>query len=304
MKTVVVTGATGFIGQYLTKELLAKGIKVYGIGTDIRKLTTTGFGENFIPIVADFRVYKSLARYIDEEIDVFYHLAWQGGFTEALKDYSLQLDNARAACDALVSATEMKCKKFVYAGTVNEIEINQFMNNERFEPRNTCIYASAKVAADMICRTLAHNAGMEFCSALIPLPYGIGNASRQLINTVIKNCYTGQPSKLITGNNQYDIAHISDVSRALYCIGESGKTMKSYYIGHRELKTFREVVTQIRDAINPKAELRFGEYKDSLNMDYSYTDLDELYNDTGFQCEADFVKTIREQAEWLKSINY
>ena len=202
MKTVVVTGATGFIGQYLTKELLAKGIKVYGIGTDIRKLTTTGFGENFIPIVADFRVYKNLARYIDEEIDVFYHLAWQGGFTEALKDYSLQLDNARAACDALVSATEMKCKKFVYAGTVNEIEINQFMNNERFEPRNTCIYASAKVAADMICRTLAHNAGMEFCSALIPLPYGIGNASRQLINTVIKNCYTGQPSKLITGNNQ------------------------------------------------------------------------------------------------------
>lgn len=304
MKTVVVTGATGFIGQYLTKELLAKGIKVYGIGTDIRKLTTTGFGENFIPIVADFRVYKSLARYIDEEIDVFYHLAWQGGFTDALKDYSLQLDNARAACDALVSATEMKCKKFVYAGTVNEIEINQFMNNERFEPRNTCIYASAKVAADMICRTLAHNAGMEFCSALIPLPYGIGNASRQLINTVIKNCYTGQPSKLITGNNQYDIAHISDVSRALYCIGESGKTMKSYYIGHRELKTFREVVTQIRDAINPDAELRFGEYKDSLNMDYSYTDLDELYNDTGFQCEADFVKTIREQAEWLKSINY
>lgn len=304
MKTVVVTGATGFIGQYLTKELLAKGIKVYGIGTDIRKLTTTGFGENFIPIVADFRVYKSLARYIDEEIDVFYHLAWQGGFTDALKDYSLQLDNARAACDALVSATEMKCKKFVYAGTVNEIEINQFMNNERFEPRNTCIYASAKVAADMICRTLAHNAGMEFCSALIPLPYGIGNSSRQLINTVIKNCYTGQPSKLITGNNQYDIAHISDVSRALYCIGESGKTMKSYYIGHRELKTFREVVTQIRDAINPDAELRFGEYKDSLNMDYSYTDLDELYNDTGFQCEADFVKTIREQAEWLKSINY
>ena len=80
--------------------------------------------------------------------------------------------------------------------------------------------------------------------------------------------------------------------------------MKSYYIGHRELKTFREVVTQIRDAINPDAELRFGEYKDSLNMDYSYTDLDELYNDTGFQCEADFVKTIREQAEWLKSINY
>ena len=178
------------------------------------------------------------------------------------------------------------------------------MNNERFEPRNTCIYASAKVAADMICRTLAHNAGMEYCSALIPLPYGIGNDSRQLINTVIKNCYTGQPSKLITGENQYDIAQISDVTKALYYIGLSGKTMKSYYIGHRHLKKFKEIVTEIRDAINPKAELRFGEYQDSLNMDYSYTDLDALYNDTGFECEADFAQTIREQAEWLKSINF
>ena len=139
MKTVAITGVTGFIGQYLTKELLSKGVKVYGIGTDIRKIMSADFGENFVPIVADFRVYENLDKYIDEEIDVFYHMAWQGGFTIALKDYSLQLNNAKAACDVLTSAAKLKCKKFVYAGTVNEIEINQFMNNERFEPRNACI---------------------------------------------------------------------------------------------------------------------------------------------------------------------
>ena len=304
MKTAVVTGATGFIGKYLTQKLIEKGVKVYGIGTDVRRLNVEEFGENFVPLVADFRVYDNLEKYIDEDIDVFYHMAWQGGFTTALKDYALQLGNSKAACDALTSASNMKCRKFVYAGTVNEIEINQFMNNERFEPRNTNIYASAKVAADMICRTLAHNAGMMYCSALIPLPYGVGNASRQLINTVIKNCYSNLPSKLITGNNQYDIAHISDIVEALYCIGLSGKSMKSYYIGHRKLKTFKEVVMDIREAINPNAELRFGEYQDSLNMDYSYTDLDALYNDTGFECKADFARTIQEQAEWLKSIDF
>ena len=60
----------------------------------------------------------------------------------------------------------------------------------------------------------------------------------------------------------------------------------------------------MRDAINPDAELRFGEYEDSLNMDYGNTDLEALYRDTGFECTADFVQTIREQAEWLKSINF
>ena len=39
-------------------------------------------------------------------------------------------------------------------------------------------------------------------------------------------------------------------------------------------------------------------------MDYSYTDLEALYRDTGFECTADFAQTIREQAEYLKSINF
>ena len=304
-KQVVVTGASGFIGRYVGPVLLEKGYEVYGVGTDYQKLLSFDFGEGFVPVAADFRVYDSLERYIKaRDIDCFYHLAWEGGFTTAQRDYALQFSNAKAACDALVSAQKLGAKKFVYAGTVNELEIPQFMKNQRLEPRYTNIYASTKVAGDMICRTLAYYADIEYCSALIPLPYGVGNDSRQLINTVIKNCYTGQPSKLITGNNQYDIAHISDVARGIVAIGEKGVTLRSYYIGHRKLKTFKEIVTEMRDAINPDAELRFGEYEDSLNMDYSNTDLDALYNDTGFECTADFAETIREQAEWLKSIDF
>ena len=305
MKKVIVSGATGFIGSYLVRELLEHGAQVWGIGTDASRLHAMDFTGNYIPVTADFRVYDSLDRYIkDHDIDVFFHMAWSGGFTTALKDYSLQFVNAKAACDALGSAVKIGCRKFVFAGTVNEIEINQFINSERFTPRSTCIYASVKVAADMISRTLAYQNHMDYCSALIPLPYGAGNSSRQLINTVIKNCMEGKPSKLIEGKNQYDIVHISDIVRALRLIGEKGRNMRSYYIGHRELKTFREIVCGIRDAINPNAELRFGEYEDSLNMDYSYTDLEALYRDTGFECSADFVQTIREQAEYLKSINF
>ena len=305
MKKAIVSGATGFIGSYLVRELLSHGVSVYGIGTDITKLEAMNFTGDFRPITADFRVYDSLDRQIkDRDIDVFFHMAWGGGFTSALKNYSLQFENAKAACDAVSSAVKIGCRKFVFAGTVNEIEINQFINSERFVPRGTCIYASVKVAADMTSKTMAYLNHMDYCSALIPLPYGAGNASPQLINTVIKNCYEGKPSKLIEGNNQYDIVHISDIARALYLIGEKGINMRSYYIGHRKLRTFREIVCNIRDVINPDAELRFGEYQDSLNLDYSYTDLDALYRDTGFECTADFAQTIREQAEYLKSINF
>lgn len=301
----VVTGASGFIGSYLVNELTKNGYTVYGVGTSIEKLRNKKFGAQFIPIEATFEEYEKIYDHLsNEEIDIFYHLAWQGGFTDALSDYALQFMNAKAACDAMVAAQKIGCKKFVFAGTVNEIEIKQFMNNENFVPRNTCIYASAKMAADMICKTLAHKDEIQYCSALIPLPYGVGNASRQLINVLIKNCYENKPTKLIEGNNQYDIAHIDDVARALRLIGEKGKNYRSYYIGHRKLRKFKEIVTEIRDVINPEAELRFGEYMDSLNMDYSLIDLDALYRDTGFECRAKFNETIQEQAEYLRRIGF
>ncbi|MCR4746118.1 MAG: NAD(P)-dependent oxidoreductase [Lachnospiraceae bacterium] len=305
MKTAVVTGASGFIGSYLTRFLLSKNYCVYGVGTDIHKLKSMNFEGDFYPVAADFSEYGHLQKIIDaDKADIFFHFAWQGGFTTALRDYRLQFINSTAACEALNSAINLKCEKFIFAGTVNEIEINQFINNERFVPRNTNIYASCKVAADMICRTIAHENDIHYSNCLIPLPFGIGNDSRQLINILIKNCYLGQPTKLIKGDNMYDIAHIDDIVRAIYAIGESGKNMRAYYIGHRALKTFKEICTEIRDTINPNAELLFGEYKDSLNMDYSYTDLESLYRDTGFECSTDMRSKIIEQAEWLKSINF
>lgn len=303
MNKVIVSGATGFIGSYLVRELLRMGVTVYGTGRDIAKLESMNFGENFVPVVADFRVFDSLEKCIKaQDIDVFFHIAWMGGAVEALKDFSVQFINARAACDAACSAVKIGCKKFVFAGTVNELEIAQFLRSEREVPRNTNIYASLKVAADIISRTLAYQNKMEYCTSFIPLPYGVGYSAMNLINTIIKNCCEGKPSRLIEGNNQYDIVHVTDIARGLCSIGEKGRNMQNYYIGHRKLRTFREIVCNIRDVINKNAELRFGEYEDSLNMDYSYTDLDALHRDTGFECTADFEQTIKQQADYLMSL--
>jgi len=35
-------------------------------------------------------------------------------------------------------------------------------------------------------------------------------------------------------------------------------------------------------------------------MDYSCVDLEQLYNDTGFECTSDFKETIKETFAWIK----
>jgi nucleoside-diphosphate-sugar epimerase len=302
MKKAIITGATGFIGGALAKRLLADGVRVYGVGRNAERLAVLkGYGD-LVPVVADFAEYGNLHKMIAEsDIDVFYHFAWQGVFGEAFKDYALQLSNARYACDAVCQAIKIGCGRFVYAQTYNFYEIKSFINSDAFEPRYTCVYSASKTAAELIMKTLAFNNDIVYSSGAVCMAYGEENRSRMLSNVVIEKILNGEVPDLIEGNNLYDMVYISDIAAAFEAIGKSGRNQKTYYIGHRQLRTFREWLTDLRDAIDPAAKLNFGGYKDNQSIDYTLIDLDALYNDTGFECKADFKESIRKTAEWLKS---
>lgn len=306
MKKVIITGATGFIGGALTKKLLSMGVKVYGIDINSEKLDEMKQYGDFVPIVADFTKYEKILDTIkDKDIDIFFHFALKGGLeSQAIRNYELQLENVKFTCDSLVLANRLNVKKFVFAGTANEYEIRELLNSDSPQPRYTCIYSTAKLAAEMMCKTLAYNNDIEYSAGLIAFSYGEGNKSKQVVNIVINQLQNNALPKLVEGNNLYDIIYIDDIVNAFIAIGEKGKNMKSYYVGHRKLKKFKEVMKDICDIVNPNIKLQFGEYKDSPAMNYSLVDLNALYNDTGFECKADFKESILKTAEWVKTLNW
>lgn len=301
MKTVVVTGATGFIGMALTRKLASNGVKVFAVGRNMEKLSKLSAMENVTAIPATFQEYNGIGKKISVVPDVFYHCAFAGGFdSAALRDYSLQLQNAKYSCDAVSSAISMGTKRFVFASTVNIVEIQTFISEETFSPRYTCVYSTGKLAAELMGKTLAYNHGMEFCTALIAMPYGEGNQARTLPNIIMEQLLNNIRPKLIEGNNLYDLIYIDDVAAGLWKIGAEGRNFRNYYVGHRSLNTFKNWMIQIRDVLSPQTKLEFGEYPDAPTLDYSLIDLEALYQDTGFECEANFDESIRRTAAWLK----
>ena len=300
MKKIVITGVGGFIGSSLAKELIKDNV-VYGL--DIKKsdnILALEKNKNFIFVQAGFDDYKDLSSLIHEDIDLFYHFAWAGVFGDSFKNYSLQLNNVKAACDALMGAISIHAKKFIFAATNNEIDAKRFAYLDYFEPRFTNIYASCKLASELICKTLAYNYKIEYNAGMICMAYGEGNRSPMLANVLVRNLIDGKSPKLVEGNNFYDMIYIKDIVDAFIAIGEKGKNMKTYYVGHRKLIKFRDWVIKFRDVLNPNVELRFGEYKDGLDMDYSKVDLDALYNDTGFECRYPFEDGVKHTAKRIK----
>lgn len=303
MKKVIITGAGGFIGKSLVEYLLKKNICVVGIDINDNNLLDLKNNINFRFINASFENYDNLEKTInDTEFDIFYHFAWDGVFGTPFKDYALQLSNTKYACDAIKIAINLKCKKFVLAGTMNQFETLDYMTRADIEPRYTCIYATSKIAADMICKTIAFNEGIEFNSGLIAMAYGENNKSMMIPNVVMKSLNEGISPKLTEGKNLYDMMYIDDICYAFYCIGKSGINLKDYYIGHKkeDLRTFKEWMQEIRDIINPNVELKFGEYPEAAKFDYNKINTHELYDDTEFQIISDFHESIIKTKNWLK----
>ena len=302
MEKVIITGASGFLGGALAKSLLKDGITVVAVGRNLEALEPLRAYGSVIPVRAELKEYDHLADLLGEageRADVFYHFAWDGVFGTAFKDYQRQLNNAKYACDALMAAAALKCKKFVLAGTYNQYEIATRAIGQYDSPRYTCIYASAKTAADMMCRTLANASGVDYCAGLVCMAYGEGNRSQMLANIVIDQLTRGVRPKLVEAGNPYDMVYIDDIVGAFRAMGERGKNQRTYYVGHRQERTFGELIGAMRDVLAPGMELVFGEYQETTRLDYSLIDREALYEDTGFECTADFGESILRTAAWL-----
>jgi len=299
IKADIITGANGFIGHAMTKKLLAEGHKVYAFVTDDASMKDLAC-DRLVILKGFFADYDRLFSEIHEPIDCLFHFAWKGVWGEAFKNYRDQLEDAAFAGDTLRNAIKIGCRKFILASSINTLETKKYFFEQDIKPRYTNIYGTAKLAAEMICKTLAYQEHIEFNCGLIAMAYGEGNFSKMVPNVFMTSLIKGVTPKLIEGKDLYDIIYIGDIVNAFYAMAEKGVNMKTYYVGHQELKTFKEWFSEIRDILKPGADIAFGAYPTDNHIDYEHIDIKELSRDTGYAASSDFAAGIKSTADWLK----
>ncbi|MBP5597670.1 MAG: NAD(P)-dependent oxidoreductase [Pseudobutyrivibrio sp.] len=300
MINTIVIGANGFIGANLCKYLVSRGIFVYAVvrneKSDISRLKNLVKTEMLKIVYSDMHDLRELENeFLNVSVDVLYYLAWQGVTGESRADYEMQLDNVKCLCDAVIFARNIKCQRFVGAGTMAEIDVNNYSGLDGSTPNPVSAYGVAKLSAHYLSKAMCCQHGIEHVWAYISNTYGEGDSSSNFINFAINTLKSSKPNDFTQGEQYYDFVNVKDIAQGLYCLGARGKNCYSYYIGSGDSRKLREYIEIIRDAIDPTIELNLGAipYNGILTPRETF-DCNKITKDTGYKPEILFEQGIKD----------
>lgn len=301
MKKVIVTGANGFIGSALIKELIKHDIKVYAL---IKYNKKDNLPDSNLIEYCNFNLENISAvkeKLQNQNIDTFFHFAWKGSAGIERANTKLQLQNVQWTIECLQLAKDLGCQKFVNAGSIMEIETIEATFKSGNRPGLGYIYGSAKLAAHNMCKAIAADLNIDLVWALITNAYGVGERSERLVNTTIKKCINNEKPQFTSGVQNYDFVYIDDVARALYLIGKKGNGFCEYMIGSSNAKPLKEFLLEMQSEIAPNLEFIFGDIPyTGVNLDLEKFDCSKTEEDTGFKAAISFKEGCRRTKEWLQ----
>lgn len=297
MKSILITGATGMIGSAIVEQAVKQGYEVTCL---IRRGTTRidniPKDKNVKLIECDIDEYSSLE--LEEDYDVFMHLAWLKTFGNDRDNVELQLKNVQYTIDAVNLAKRAGCTVFIGAGSQAEYGIQKVDLTPSLPVNPESGYGIAKYTAGKLANMLCQQLEIRFNWLRILSVYGKNDNSYTLISYVIRELKAGRSPKLTKCEQMWDYLHCDDAARAFLSVAEKGIDGETYPLGSGRGRKLSEYVTDIRNSIAPDIKLTFGKkpYYPHQPM-HLVADVSELEKDTGWKPQVKFIDGIKEMIQ-------
>ena len=262
MKTAVITGATGFIGFTLLKELLKNNVYVYVLCRPNSKHRFRLSGLTGITIIEENLEYIEEINSIKES-DIFYHLAWDG----ERNNFEQQYKNIGITVNCIKLAAKLKCKRFICTGSQAEYGNKMELITESALLMPDTAYGACKAAACYLTADLARKLNIEYVWVRIFSVYGPNDSPETLIMSLFDSVEkTGWAALNTNGNHIWNYLFEEDAACALYRLGESKIVSGIYNLAGKECKPLRDYVNEMMQIIEPKTVVSYGNGENLVNL--------------------------------------
>lgn len=211
MKKVLVTGATGFIGIEVSRQLAELGMRPrLMVRRPVRGLMLRNLDAEIMQ--ADIRSPNSLHRIL-KGIDTVIHLGARAAFEPYPRLYP---SIVRGSLNLMQAAIEAGVATFVYGGSLLAYRDTAKPIDQETDPVPMSGYGRAKLEAELRLEKLAVKADVRFVSLRLPHVYG----AHSLLFDQVRHGKVYFPGK---GGNPFAHLHVFDAARALIHAAENGR---------------------------------------------------------------------------------
>ncbi|MCM3569528.1 NAD-dependent epimerase [Neobacillus mesonae] len=330
---ILVTGAAGFIGFHLSKQLLTQGFRVIGID-NLNDYYDVRLKKERLRILEQYPLFQfELIDLVDREklnrlfadnpVDMVVHLAAQAGVRYSLEDpHSYVQSNLVGFMNVLEACRNVEIKHLIYASSSSVYGANQ---NTPYSTKDSVdhpinIYAATKKANELMAHSYSHlyklpTTGLRFFTV-----YGPWGRPDMAYYTFTKNIIEGKPIKLFNnGDMKRDFTYIDDIvegiTRLLKCPPSPGPSLidnqsstnapyKIYNIGSHKPEKLIHFIQVLENLIGKKAIIESYPMQPG-DMKVTYADIEDLHADTGFfpttTIEEGLSQFVNWYWEWRKS---
>lgn len=255
-RSVLVTGAGGFIGGALAMALVDLGASVVAITKNVEEI------DGCTTVVADTADYRKMCDVISSnEIDTIFHLAGSAIVRISSKDpMSTYHSNVMGTVGLLEAArTVGRVKSIICASSdkaYGDHEILPYVETFPLQPKNT--YDASKACMDMIGRSYAWNYGMPIVVTRCSNVYGPGdkNFSRLVPNSTRMLLKGARPIIYSDVENmEREFIYIDDVVEAYLLLADTAVNGEAYNIGGTGPVKIRDLIKKLAMAVGcPEVE--------------------------------------------------
>jgi nucleoside-diphosphate-sugar epimerase len=312
MKTAIVTGATGFIGSVLVRELINDEVHVLALGrkkwkdVDPKRLVQSPFLTYLQIDMSEISNLNILINNIKWDVTddcVFFNFAWGGSSRLSDLDIEAQMKNVIWSANALKLAAALKCNKFIHVGTMEEAFTSKYLDldyHTNSEYNRHVIYSVAKLASRNVLKMMSYNLGIDLIVATNSHVMGPNDDKDSFLQVTLEKLIKGDELIFSTGEQIFDVISVTDCARAYHYIGKFGKPFSEYWIGSGNPRRLREYVEIMYSLYPSTKQMQFGmmPYND-ISLSLEDFNIQLLINDTGFHHLQSYEDTVHELYNWL-----
>ena len=247
---IILTGASGFFGSAIARELRARGHRVAGMRRRLDGKSPDDFLGDFLHLKDCAPIIRGFAP------KILIHCGWSG-VPAATRDYLSQYANIAASLGLADLAIDAGAQTIIGIGTQAEYGLNTKPVREDDPTQPVTHYGIAKQAAGYGFLRLAWQRDVRGVWLRLFGLYGPGETAPSMLPWLAKQFAQGRTPDLTLCTQLWDYLHVRDGARAVADLVESSADgLFNLASGHAP--PLRETVLLLRDLMAPQIEPRFG----------------------------------------------